>query len=155
MHVTLPNNVTTSKQLIVSIDPDRVSVKVRADQTLIVAGEFAEKVESDQTNWILDTEKGKEGKVLTIYLPKLNKMSGWWTRVLKADTEINSQSIQPENSQLSDLDSDTRQTVEKMMFDQRQKQLGLPSSDDQKKNDMLKKFMAAHPEMDFSKAKIS
>lgn len=50
----------------------------------------------------------------------------WWKRVIKGDAKIDVKKIEPENSNLSDLTPDLRQTVEKMMHDQRQKAMVLP-----------------------------
>lgn len=151
--IPLPANQQSlrAKDLTVEVEEDTLLVKVKGKEEL-VAGQFTERVDSEQATWTLEDEQG--GRVLALYLPKVNKMQ-WWKGVLKGDPEIDTQKIVPENSKLEDLDGDVRTTVEKMMFDQRQKQMGLPTSEEAKKQDALKKFMAAHPEMDFSQAKIS
>jgi len=140
----------TGRQIKVNVTPNNIKVLFKGE--VLVEGEFEKRIKPDEMVWTIDTLEGK--KVLSFTVDKYEGMN-WWKCALKGDPIINTKKIEPENSKLGDLDGETRNTVEKMMIDQQRKAAGKPTLEEESKQEMLKKFMDAHPEMDFSKAKFS
>lgn len=147
--IPLPES-TRGRDLDVTIGKKHLKVGLKSlSPEYIVNAPLVKIIICDDSFWTVE-----DGNRVVVNLQKLNQME-WWDGVCTGDPTIDVKKVQPENSKLDELDGETRQTVEKMMFDQRQKALGLPTSEEQGKHDMLEKFKKAHPEMDFSNAKIS
>ncbi|MCL7023623.1 hypothetical protein MKW94_002539 [Papaver nudicaule] len=147
INIPIPEG-TKSRFVACEIKKNHLKVGLKG-QPPILDGNFFQTVKVDDCFWSIE-----DSKFISILLTKQNQME-WWKYVVKGEPEIDTQKVEPETSKLSDLDPETRSTVEKMMFDQRQKSMGLPTSEESQKQEMLKKFMAEHPEMDFSRAKIA
>lgn len=144
-----------AKMLDVQFGPTSLAVKYKyapEDEFLIKGELFNQAIVSECTWSIVDQ------KELSIHLEK-KKQDEWWPHVLKGDPKIDVRQLEPEKSKLSDLDDETRATVEKMMFEQKQKQNAELSgssgtSGGKSKKDILAQFKAQHPELDFSKVNM-
>lgn len=137
--VTVP---ITLKKAKVVFKPNHLSIET---QGFSKQGPLSFVVRPDDCTWLIDD--------LTLVLHLEKSKQEWIKCVFVGDPEIDTTKIEPENSKLSDLDQQTRMTVEKMMFDQQQKQRGLPTSEQSKQAQMMEQFKKAHPEMDFSQLK--
>ena len=146
MEVDLPGP-TRGRDVTVHVTKNDIKIALKSGAVL-VSGKLCKAADWDDITWTI-----VDSTTLQLNLPKENKME-WWDCVVQGHPKIDTQKVTPENSKLGDLDGETRATVEKMMYDQQRKAAGLPTSDEQQKQEMLQKFMAAHPEMDFSNAKM-
>ncbi|ORM41158.1 Protein arginine N-methyltransferase 8 [Babesia sp. Xinjiang] len=138
---------TTSKSIKVDISTNKLHVYCKGE--LLFGGDLYESIKSEDCYWTL-----LDGKTLQINMEKRNQVQ-WWPCVIKGHPEIDVRKIMPENSKLSELDPETRVTVEKMMLDQKHHGESSATSALMSQLEALQRFKEAHPELDFSNANMN
>lgn len=137
----------------VLIKKNSLSIAV-AGRDEILGGLLYAPVRVDDCVWNL-----VDSNTLEVSLTKVDSMK-WWPCVVQGEPEIDTSKIEPEPSSLHDVDPEMRSTVEKMMFDQQQQAIRQQSPSKQKaesvedKQEAIRRFMEAHPELDFSDAVV-
>ncbi|XP_065630453.1 protein BOBBER 1-like [Quercus suber] len=105
LNVPVPTG-TKSRSVVCEIKKNHLKVGLKG-QPPIIDGELFGPVKPDDCNWSREDQSA-----ISIHLTKHDKME-WWKSVVKGDPEIETQKVEPESSKLSDLDPETRQSVEK------------------------------------------
>lgn len=121
MYIPVPEE-TRAKDLIITMESKTCYVAWKHNkEDPILDDEFTEQIVSDDSYYTVETGDiaSYKGKFIHLSISKWKNQSHWWDRALKKDAKIDTQKINPETSNLSDLDGETRGTVEKMMFDMR------------------------------------
>lgn len=139
---------TKGRDLTIELKKRKIKVALKGKDA-ILEGELAKDIKEEDSTWTIE-----DGNMVEIQLEKMNK-NEWWPNVVTHHPKIDTTKIVPENSKLSDLDPETRAMVEKMMFDNRQKAMNKPTSDQIQQQEMLAKLAAANPNIDFSQAKFN
>jgi hypothetical protein len=129
----------------VEITSTRARVGLKGEAPL-VNGELCHKVHDSECFWTIEDD----GTCISVHLCKA--VPGWWSCVIRGDPEINVRKIQPETTPLEELDEEMQQSVNKIMWDQKAKALGLQSSKEIEGRAKLKDFLTNNKEWDFSEA---
>lgn len=118
---------TKGKDLQVAIRPTFLSVRLKdatstgiANSTIILEGDLHEWIRPEESTWTI------EGCALLLTLDKVKKT--WWATVLAGDDEIDTQLVDS-TRKIGEYDESTQGALRKIMFDQSQQRLGLPTSD--------------------------
>ncbi|ESO07290.1 hypothetical protein HELRODRAFT_170619 [Helobdella robusta] len=138
IRVKVPAHIKKGRD--VKVDIGRKHMKVSyVDQQLpkssqlvaLVDGELSWDVHKDEAFWSL-----VPGEHIHISLEKVRDR--WWDSLLTTEPKISVRKIDAQRP-ITELDDESQAKIEEMMYNERQKQLGLPQSHEKNMHEMLKK----------------
>ncbi|CAE1278682.1 unnamed protein product [Acanthosepion pharaonis] len=133
LRVQVPKNLVKGKQIKVDIKKKHLKVSYRADngeEIIFIDDDLMWEVQKDDCMWSLIP-----GEHIHLYLEKVQER--WWDAVFINEPKINVREIDCSRP-MSDLKEDEQMKIQELMYNERQKRLGLPQSHEEKAHNLLK-----------------
>lgn len=127
--IKVPDN-TLSKNLVVDILPKKIKVKLKTNNTILLEGELVYKCKCGDAIWSLDRNR------LEIHLEKLNEI--WWECLLIGESKLDVSKMDCSRP-FEELPEEAQAKIEELTWNQEQKRLGLPTSEEKVMNETLRK----------------
>jgi hypothetical protein len=130
IYVDVPQG-TKGKDIKCDISKTGLKLGLKGAKELLIDGELPENIRADDSTWSVESNKQ-----IVIVLDKV--VQTWWKSVVKGDPEIDTQKVDS-TMRVDEYDAETQGAIRKIMFDQRQKAQGLPTSDELNTEAMLER----------------
>jgi len=122
---------TRAKDINFKMTPKSIALSLKNSTEPLVSGTLGGTNKHHEAMWALE-----DREVIVLTLEKV--VETWWRCIVKGDAEIDTTKVDS-TRQVSDYDAETQAQIRKIMFDQRQKARGLPTSEELQTNDILEK----------------
>ncbi|EGR27818.1 nuclear movement protein related, putative [Ichthyophthirius multifiliis] len=117
-------------KLIVNLNQDKFSIKLKKTNEILIQGEYYEKIKIDDSTWNIDDD-------FKFILTLEKGIETIWKTVFKGDPEIDATKVD-NTKPLDSFDNETQSALRKIMYEQQRKQMGLPTSEEEKQLELLK-----------------
>ena len=123
----------------VQINIGTSSMKVSLYNNLYIEGDFPETIKAEDSLWTIeDSSSSSSSPCCCIVITFEKVVKTWWESVLRGDEMIDTNEVDSSRN-ISDYDEETQGQIRKIMFDQRQKEMGLATSEEIQLQEMLAK----------------
>ena len=134
VHIPVPEGIR-AKDLDVKINPSSISIRRKeapSDNNPNLdplSGTLFARVKPSESTWTMETNSSSHSNTTTILITLDKVQKTWWSTVISGDPEIDTTMVDS-TRHIGTYDEKTQAQIRRIMFDQRQERLGLPSSED-------------------------
>lgn len=101
----------------------------------ILDGEFYDEIKADESSWSIE-----DGNKLIFVFEKADE--NVWKTILKGDEEIDTTKVD-NSKKIEEFDEETQGGLRKVLYEQNRKNMGLPTTEEEQQQEMLKKMWNA------------